>query len=697
MSDTFRRLSLLSLFSAALLVALQFSSSAPAQLSMPAVSAGGTHTCAIAAGGTLACWGDDSAGQLDGIPSGDFRSVSAGDAHTCAIRTDGTLACWGDDSHGQLDEIPDGEFESISAGGTHTCAIRTDETLACWGDDSHGQLDEIPDGEFESISAGGTHTCAIREDEVLLCWGDDSFGQVSDAPESIDEHDYSGVGVGHERNHTHRFLAVSSGGAHSCAIRDTGSLVCWGDDSHGQLDGIPSGDFRSVSAGDAHTCAIRTDGTLACWGDDSHGQLDEIPDGEFESISAGGTHTCAMRTTGEVVCWGDNSFGQSQPELAAAELPRGVIGDDYSYSFHTTGQSPGPQFQVTAGHLPGGLELSGDGELTGSPTTAGDFDFTVTASNGLTEDTSQGTSLEVVGTPILGADPAQGITSTSAVLSARINPRNLPAEAWFEYWPAASPQSATHTPATKIPAAVGQKGLGANIAGLTPETLYAFRVVATNELGPNPVQSSVLSLKTQRGPGIPPPVAGESVNVDTANGVVRVKCPGDEGFNTLVSARQIPVGCELETDDGTVALTASRGSSGATQSAYFWGGTFEIDQNPGDEQDAVATLGGRLRCEKRGGRKPKRASAGASRTYLRGRGGGRKLWGAGNGNFKTVGNYGSASVLGTTWLVTDRCDLSSVFEVKEGKVKVRDFIKGISLTITPGNRYVAKAPFLRLR
>ncbi len=685
-----RRISLLLVLSAAMIVALPFSSSAPAELSTPTVSAGGTHTCAIDGGGALTCWGDDSAGQLEGIPNGQFLALSAGGMHTCAIATDNTLACWGDDSAGQLDEVPEGEFTAVSAGGAHTCAIATDEHLACWGDDSHGQLDEVPEGDFLSVSAGGAHTCAIREDGALLCWGDDSSGQVSGAPESIDEHEWSGVGVGHE-HHGHQFLAVSSGGAHSCAIRDDRDLVCWGDDSAGQLDGIPNGDFLSVSAGGAHTCAIRSDNTLACWGDDSSGQLDEVPSGEFESVSAGGAHTCAVRTTGEVVCWGDNSYGQSHPALAAAEPPRGVIGDAYSYTFRATGQSPAPEFRVTKGHLPAGLELSSDGDLTGSPTSAGDFDFTVTASNGVTGDISQETSLEVVGTPVLGADQAQGITSTSAVLSARINPRNLPAEAWFEYWPAASPQSATHTPATKIAAAVSQRGLSANIAGLSPDTLYAFRVAATNELGPNPVQSSVQSLKTLGGGGLPPPVAGESVNVDTASGVVKVRCQGDEGFNTLVSAKQIPVGCQVDTDDGTVALTASRGSSGATQSAYFWGGTFEVDQSPGDEQDVVATLDGRLRCEKRAGGKVKRARA------SRRSGGGRKLWGAGNGNFKTVGNYGSASVLGTTWLVTDRCDLSSVFEVREGKVKVRDFIKGTSVTITPGKRYVAKAPFLRLR
>ena len=115
-----------------------------------------------------------------------------------------------------------------------------------------------------------------------------------------------------------------------------------------------------------------------------------------------------MRTTGEIVCWGDNSHGQSHPQMPAAELPRGVIGEEYSYSFQTTGQAPGPQFEVTAGHLPGGLQLSGEGDLTGTPTTAGDFEFTVTASNGLTGGISQEASLEVVGAPVVGADAAAG-------------------------------------------------------------------------------------------------------------------------------------------------------------------------------------------------------------------------------------------------------------------------------------------------
>ena len=91
------------------------------------MSAGGAHTCAIRVGGALACWGDDSKGQLDGIPAGTFTAVSAGGAHTCAIRVGGALACWGDDSKGQ-DAVRGGEFTTVSAGRGRSTAARFGRT-----------------------------------------------------------------------------------------------------------------------------------------------------------------------------------------------------------------------------------------------------------------------------------------------------------------------------------------------------------------------------------------------------------------------------------------------------------------------------------------------------------------------------------------------------------------------------------------
>jgi hypothetical protein len=569
-------------------------------------SAGGSHSCAIRADGALACWGDDSKGQLDGVPSGTFTAVSAGAAHTCAIRTDGTLACWGDDSKGQLDGIPAGTFTAVSAGGAHTCAIRAPEDgdedggpLVCWGDDSHGQLDTRA-GEYVSVSAGRGHSCAIKANLHLGCWGDDSNGQVSGAPGEWPTWHWFWQGDGPF------FFAVSAGGAHTCAIRAFfGSLDCWGDDSHGQLDSIPEGGgFFAVSAGGAHTCAVRAfTRALFCWGDDSKGQLDEVPGGEFRALSAGGAHTCAAPEAGPLECWGDNSFGQSQPEMVSAEPPEGTVGDPYSHSFETTPQSPPPVFLVASGQLPDGLSLSPGGTLAGKPTVAGSYTFTVAAGNGVTADATQEVTLVV--------------------------------------------KEAAQPPQQQVRQAVGPTGL-------------------------------------------PAPVAGESVNIDPVDGVVKTKCPGNGDFSRIELAVQIPLSCLVDARNGTVDLTASKGSSGQTESADFWGGIFGVGQEAGDNKEAVMTLAGRLECEKRKLQKN-------GRVTLRSRGHGRRLWGSGKGNYTTTGSHGAATVQGTTWLVADRCDGSTIFKVAEGTVWVQDFVKNIQVVLQAGDSYVARPDIARLK
>ena len=81
------------------------------------------------------------------------------------------------------------------------------------------------------------------------------------------------------------FRAVATGRLHTCAIRADSTIVCWGDNRHGQIE-APDGRYVAVASGDSHNCAIRSDGTIDCWGDDQHGLLD-APEGEYVSVSAG--------------------------------------------------------------------------------------------------------------------------------------------------------------------------------------------------------------------------------------------------------------------------------------------------------------------------------------------------------------------------------------------------------------------------
>ena len=70
---------------------------------------------------------------------------------------------------------------------------------------------------------------------------------------------------------------MSAGAFHTCAVRESGELACWGAnpkgawrvvDDYGLLD-PPAGRYRSVSVNAYHSCAVRESGAIACWGADA--------------------------------------------------------------------------------------------------------------------------------------------------------------------------------------------------------------------------------------------------------------------------------------------------------------------------------------------------------------------------------------------------------------------------------------------
>ena len=154
----------------------------------------------------------------------------------------------------------------------------------------------LPATAFATISAGLAHTCALRFSGIVRCWGDDSNGQTT-----VPQGTYS---------------AVSAGSRHSCGVRTDGSVACWGDDSNGQTT-VPQGTYSAVSAGSWHSCGQRSDGSIACWGANALAQggysgQSDAPEGTFVSVSAGLQHSCGVRTDRTVVCWGQSPFGQSE-------------------------------------------------------------------------------------------------------------------------------------------------------------------------------------------------------------------------------------------------------------------------------------------------------------------------------------------------------------------------------------------------
>ena len=138
-------------------------------------------------------------------------------------------------------------------------------------------------GRFSAISAGGWHTCGLRETGEIECWG----------------HFYDGATL----EPSGRFSAVSAGDRHSCGLRETGEAECWGANDLGATD-APSEQFSAVSAGGHHSCGLRGTGEVECWGYDWGAGQTEALAGRFSAVSVGGHRSCGLRETGEIECWG---------------------------------------------------------------------------------------------------------------------------------------------------------------------------------------------------------------------------------------------------------------------------------------------------------------------------------------------------------------------------------------------------------
>ena len=184
-----------------------------------AIATGAYHTCALLSDGTVKCWGRNGQGQLgDGTltasstpsqvetgfgPLSGVTALTAGGAHTCALLANGTVRCWGDNIEGQLGDgttfgKPNGiqvtginSAVAISAGWQHTCAILMDGTVRCWGANAFGQLGDgtltrrlapVPvagiTGATAITASWWHHSCAVLGDGTVKCWGANDWGQL---------------------------------------------------------------------------------------------------------------------------------------------------------------------------------------------------------------------------------------------------------------------------------------------------------------------------------------------------------------------------------------------------------------------------------------------------------------------------------------------------------------------------------------
>ena len=83
----------------------------------------------------------------------------------------------------------------------------------------------------------------------------------------------------------------------------------------------------------------------------------------------------------------EGTYVPTKPAITTVALPDGKVGDAYSQTLAATGSNP-ITWNIETGNLPDGLTLAGD-TIKGTPSKAGDFKFTVKATNGGGSDTKE--------------------------------------------------------------------------------------------------------------------------------------------------------------------------------------------------------------------------------------------------------------------------------------------------------------------
>ena len=76
-------------------------------------------------------------------------------------------------------------------------------------------------------------------------------------------------------------------GTYEIILVDDGST-----DDKGQVTDIPSGNFAQVTAGYRHSCGLRPTGEVECWGRNDDDIITGAPSGAFTLIAAGSQNNC---------------------------------------------------------------------------------------------------------------------------------------------------------------------------------------------------------------------------------------------------------------------------------------------------------------------------------------------------------------------------------------------------------------------
>jgi alpha-tubulin suppressor-like RCC1 family protein len=373
--------------------------------------------------------------------SGPVTQIAAGEDHSLAVTSTGQLYAFGYNQYGQLgittnsgtgNENPtptlvslpgaSGPVIQIAAGNWHSLALTSTGQLYTFGRNASGELGRATNsgtgnanptpalvslpgasGPVTQIAGGGAHSLAVTSTGQLYAFGYNQYGQLGITTNS---------GTGNE-NPTPTLVSlpgasgpvtqIAAGGDHSLAVTSTGQLYAFGYNQYGQLGiatnsgtsnanptptlvSLPgaSGPVTQIAAGRASSLAVTSTGQLYAFGENLYGQLGVATNSGTPTASpTPALVALPAGTTIDTVARGPSISSLALvADLAAstASLPAGELGVPYSAAVQARGGTP--PYTWTVSGLPAGLTANpANGQITGTPTSAGGANVTLTVTD----------------------------------------------------------------------------------------------------------------------------------------------------------------------------------------------------------------------------------------------------------------------------------------------------------------------------
>ncbi|MFJ4253483.1 putative Ig domain-containing protein [Microbacterium sp. NPDC090003] len=450
----------------------------PAGVKATEVVSGSGHVSVLADNGWVYSWGEPSSGNGTNIiqtepvalaqgqiPAGvTITQIAKGNGNGYALGSDGWIYAWGSNFLGATGDgsgdssssvvrttpvrisqgaVPAGvTFTQVAAGSYNAYGVGTDGRVYSWGNNGNGALGigdtsvqwvtepvlmgagEIPAGvTVAKVVSSELHAMLLADDGNTYSIGLNSSGQLGNggttnaaAPVRVDMADVP-AGVA--------FTDLAIDYRASYALGTDGRLYTWGALGAGEPPLLGSmataGTTRPALAVSFGVTEVTFDGIPGTDLDASGCPITVVTpphgDGPVDVVVTAGLIAGTTPTGYQAPTTYPGGFTYTEPPvIVTPTLPGGTVGQDYSQVAETTG--PGPiTLAVTAGALPPGLTLDPTtGVVSGTPTTAGSYTFTVTATNQYGTDTQGYTIVidDVVVPPTSTPSPTttpQGATS----------------------------------------------------------------------------------------------------------------------------------------------------------------------------------------------------------------------------------------------------------------------------------------------